>query len=45
MILNATRARLAEFGIIAAQGPRHVVELLARMQSENSSFLPDITRK
>ncbi len=30
MMLNAIRAHLAEFGIIAAQGPRKVVELVAR---------------
>lgn len=45
MILNAIRAHLAEFGIVAAQGPRYVVELLGRMQSEESSILPAIARR
>ena len=31
MILNAVRAQLAEFGIIAAQGPRRIVDLIQRL--------------
>lgn len=45
MILNAIRAHLAEFGIVAAQGPRHVVDLIARMQCEENSVLPPIARR
>ena len=35
MMLNAIRAHLAEFGTIAAQGPRKVAELVAELRSEN----------
>ncbi|MBC8038649.1 MAG: IS110 family transposase [Rhizobiales bacterium] len=45
MILNAIRAHLAEFGIVAAQGPHNVVDLIARMQCEESSALPTIARR
>lgn len=45
MILNAIRAHLAEFGIVAPQGPRHVVELLARLPGDYGSVLPDIARR
>jgi|GEM_PF-6445579 len=31
MILNAIRAHLAEFGVITAQGPRKVVDLVRRL--------------
>jgi transposase len=44
MILNAIRAHLAEFGNIAAQGPRKVVELVAELRSENLSAVPEIAR-
>lgn len=45
MILNAIRAHLAEFGIVAPQGPRHVVELLTQLQNDVSSLLPDIAKR
>ncbi len=44
MILHAIRAHLAEFGNIAAQGPRKVVELVAELRSENLSAVPEIAR-
>jgi transposase len=44
MILNAIRAHFAEFGIIAAQGPRKVVELILRLREDNASDLPETTR-
>ena len=44
MMLNAIRAHLAEFGIIAAQGPRKVVELVSELQSEKTSAVPEIAR-
>jgi transposase len=44
MILNAIRAHLAEFGNIAAQGPRKVVELVAELRRENLSAVPEIAR-
>ena len=44
MILNAIRAHFAEFGIIAAQGPRKVVELILRLREDNASDLPETAR-
>lgn len=44
MILNATRAHFAEFGIIAAQGPRQVMGLIARLRDEGDASLPEIAR-
>ena len=44
MILNAIRAHFAEFGIIAAQGPRKVVELVSRLHDDDSLGLPDVVR-
>ena len=44
MILNAIRAQLAEFGIITAQGPRRVVELVKRLEEPDELALPDIAR-
>jgi len=45
MILNAIRAHLAEFGIIAAQGPRKVVELVIRLREEDSLEIPALARR
>ncbi len=45
MILNAIRAHLAEFGIVAPQGPRHVVELLTQLQGAASSTLPVVAKR
>ena len=44
MILNAIRAHLAEFGIIAAQGPRKIVELIARLRDGDDLRIPEIAR-
>ena len=44
MMLNAIRAHLAEFGNIAAQGPRKVVELVTELRSEKPSAVPEFAR-
>lgn len=45
MIINAIRAHLAEFGIVAAQGPRKVVELIDHLGREESSVVPGVARR
>jgi transposase len=45
MILNAIRAHLAEFGLIAAQGPRKVVDLVRRLSDPDDGLdLPALAR-
>ena len=44
MILNAIRAHFAEFGIITAQGPRKVSELVIRLRDDDSLGLPEVAR-
>jgi transposase len=44
MILNAIRAHFAEFGIIAAQGPRKVAELCMRLRDDGTLGLPEVAR-
>ncbi len=44
MILNAIRAHFAEFGIIAAQGPRRVAKLVGRLSDRDDLGLPTIAR-
>jgi transposase len=44
MLLNAIRAHLAEFGIIAAQGPSKVMELIGKLRDNEEIDLPDIAR-
>ncbi|RED18869.1 IS110 family transposase [Parasphingopyxis lamellibrachiae] len=44
MMLNAIRGHLAEFGVIAAQGSRNVMALIAQLQTEGRFDLPDIAR-
>jgi transposase len=44
MILNAIRAHLAEFGIVAAQGPRRVAELVRRLGAPDDIRLPTFAR-
>ncbi len=44
MILNAIRAHFAEFGIVAAQGPRKVAELVMRLRDDDTLGLPEIAR-
>ena len=41
MMLNAIRGHLAEFGIIAAQGPRNVMSLIARIRSDEEPGVPE----
>ncbi len=43
MLVNALRAHLAEFGVIAPQGLRHVEELAAAIE-ENRVGLPELAR-
>jgi transposase len=45
MVLNAIRAHLAEFGIITAQGPRKVVDLIQRLGDPDGGLdLPVLAR-
>jgi transposase len=45
MILNAIRAHLAEFGMITAQGPRKVVDLVRRLSDPDEGLdLPALAR-
>ena len=45
MILNAIRAHFAEFGVIAAQGPRKVAELVRRLSDPDDGLdLPALAR-
>lgn len=44
MILNAIRAQLAEFGVVAAQGPRRVTELVRRLSDPDDIELPSFAR-
>ena len=45
MILNAIRGHMAEFGVIAAQGPRKVMELIQRLRSDEELGLPEIAQR
>jgi len=44
MILNAIRAHLAEFGIIAAQGPQKIIEFATQLRGNGISDVPAIAR-
>lgn len=44
MILNAIRAQLAEFGVVAAQGPRRVTALVHRLSDPDDIELPAFAR-
>lgn len=44
MIVNAIRAHIAEFGVIAAQGPRKVVGLITRLRDGDDLGLPEFAR-
>ena len=44
MILNAIRAHFAEFGIIAPQGPRKVIELVARLRDDGNLGLSEVAQ-
>src|SRR5256886_7885987 len=45
MLVNALRAHLAEFGIVAAQGLRNVGELIAIVRDDGDRRLPDVARQ
>jgi len=45
MLVNALRAHLAEFGIIAAQGLRNVGQLIAMVRDDDDRRLPDLARQ
>ena len=45
MLVNALRGHLAEFGVIAPQGLRHVGELIAIVRDEADVRLPDLARQ
>lgn len=44
MILNAIRAHMAEFGIVAPQGPRKVIELVGCLRDGEDTSLPDLAK-
>src|SRR3989475_4388045 len=44
MLVNALRAHLAEFGIVAAQGLRNVGDLIAIVRDDGDTRLPDVAR-
>ena len=45
MMVNALRAHLAEFGVIAPQGLRNVGQLIAMIRDESDARLPDLGRR
>jgi transposase len=45
MLVNALRAHLAEFGIVAAQGLRNVGELIAIVRDDEDTRVPDLARQ
>ena len=45
MLVNALRAHLAEFGMVAAQGLRNVGELIAIVRDDGDTRLPDMARQ
>jgi transposase len=44
MVLNSFRSHLAEFGVIAPQGPRHVVKMAKAMKNGEHDDLPEVAR-
>jgi transposase len=44
-LVNAPRAHLAEFGVIAPQGLRNVARLIAIVRDESDTRLPDLARQ
>ena len=44
MLINAIRGHCAEFGLIAPQGPRRVLELIEQVQTGAVTALPEIGR-
>src|SRR5215467_4941296 len=45
MLVNALRAHLAEFGIVAARGLRNVGQLIAIVRADGDTRLPDVARQ
>jgi len=45
MTINALRGHCAEFGVVVAQGPRHVPELLARLDAPGDDALPELVKQ
>ena len=45
MLVNALRAHLAEFGMVAAQGLRNVGELIAIVRDDGDTRLPEVARQ
>jgi transposase len=45
MLVNALRAHLAEFGMVAAQGLRNVGQLIAIVRADGDTRLPDVARQ
>src|SRR3989440_7318010 len=45
MLVNALRAHLAEFGMVAAQGLRNVAQLIAIVRDAGDTRLPDVARQ
>jgi transposase len=45
MLVNALRAHLAEFGLVAAQGLRNVAQLIVIVRDEGDLRLPDVARQ
>ena len=45
MLVNALRAHVAEFGIVAAQGLRNVAQLVAIVRDDGDLRLPDVARQ
>ena len=45
MLVNALRAHLAEFGMVAAQGLRNIAQLIAIVRDEGDLRLPDVARQ
>src|SRR5438034_9902411 len=45
MLVNALRAHLAEFGLVAAQGLRNVGELIAIVRDHDDRRVPDMARE
>lgn len=45
MLINALRGHLAEFGIVAPQGPRHVAQLATAVRGEDARQVPEPARR
>jgi transposase len=43
-MLNSLRSHLAEFGIVAAKGPRHVMDLVRDLRAGEYADLPEVAR-